>query len=85
MSAMAGREDTRALVGQSIMMRFEGPVFTEEAREAFRTIRPGGVIFFADNITSREQLHALTAELQEAARSEVMPPLLIAADSQPIW
>jgi beta-N-acetylhexosaminidase len=82
MSAMTGREDTRALVGQSIMMRFEGPDFTEEAREAFRTIRPGGVIFFADNITSREQLHALTAELQEVARAEGMPPLLIAADQE---
>jgi beta-N-acetylhexosaminidase len=82
MSTLTGTDDSRALVGQSIMMRFEGPVFTDEARDAFRTIRPGGVIFFADNITSRDQLHALTAELQEAARAEGVPSLLIAADQE---
>ncbi len=65
-----------------MMLRFEGPVFTDEARAAFRDIRPCGVIFFADNITSREQLHALTSELQGEARSLGMPPLLIAADQE---
>ncbi len=73
---------TPELVGQSMMLRFEGPVFTEEARAAFREIRPSGVIFFADNISSREQLHALTAELQDEAWSLGMPPLLIAADQE---
>lgn len=72
----------RALIGQSMMMRFQGPVFTEEAKAAFREIRPGGIIFFADNITSRQQVHALTRELQAEARSLGMPPLLIAADQE---
>lgn len=70
------------LAGQSIMFRFLGPVFTDEAREAFRKIRPGGVLFFADNLTSREQIRALTDELQAEARSLGMPPLLIAADQE---
>jgi beta-N-acetylhexosaminidase len=70
------------LVGQSMMLRFEGPVFTDNAREAFREIRPGGVLFFADNIDSREQVHALTSELQAEARRLGMPPLLIAADQE---
>jgi len=70
------------LVGQSMMLRFEGPVFTTEAQAAFREIRPCGVIFFTDNITSRNQLHALTAELQAEALSLGMPPLLIAADQE---
>lgn len=70
------------LVGQSMMLRFEGPTFTDEARAAFREIRPCGVIFFADNITSRAQLHALTAELQAEAHSLGMPPLLIAVDQE---
>ena len=73
---------TTELVGQSMMLRFEGPVFSDEARAAFREIRPCGVIFFADNITSREQLHTLTGELQDQARSLGMPPLLIAADQE---
>lgn len=70
------------LAGQSIMLRFEGPNFTDEARRAFREIRPCGVIFFADNITSREQIHSLTTELQAEARTLGMPPLLIAADQE---
>jgi beta-N-acetylhexosaminidase len=70
------------MVGQGMMLRFEGPVFTDAAREAFREIRPGGVLFFADNIASREQVHALTTELQAEARRLGMPPLLIAADQE---
>ncbi len=70
------------LVGQGIMFRFHGSVFTDEAREAFRQIRPGGILFFADNITSREQVYALTYELQAEARELGMPPLLVAADQE---
>jgi len=73
---------TAGLVGQSMMLRCEGPDFTDEARAAFREIRPCGVIFFADNITSRMQVHGLTSELQAEARSLGMPPLLIAADQE---
>jgi beta-N-acetylhexosaminidase len=70
------------LAGQSMFLRFEGPVFTAEARAAFRTVRPAGIIYFADNITSREQVHALCAELQAEARALGMPPLLIGADQE---
>lgn len=75
-------DDLRALVGQSMMLRFEGPVFTPAARAALHEIRPGGVILFADNITSREQIHTLTAELQAEATALGLPPLLIAADQE---
>ncbi len=70
------------LIGQNLMFRFDGPAFSDDAREAFREIRPGGVLFFSQNITSREQIHALTAELQAEARRLGMPPLLIAADQE---
>jgi beta-N-acetylhexosaminidase len=64
------------------MFRFRGPVFTDEARDAFRRIRPAGVLFFADNLTSRKQIRALTDELQAEAKALDMPPLLIAADQE---
>ncbi len=70
------------LIGQNLMFRFDGPAFTDDAREAFREIRPGGVLFFSQNITSREQIHALTAKLQAEAKMLGMPPLLIAADQE---
>ncbi len=73
---------TAELVGQSMMLRFVGPALTDEAWAKFREIRPCGVIFFADNITSREQLHELTSDLQAEARALGMPPLLIAADQE---
>ena len=76
------RPTSSELAGQSMMLRFAGPDFTAEAREAFHRMRPCGVIFFADNITSREQVHALTAQLQAEARSLGMPPLLIAVDQE---
>jgi beta-N-acetylhexosaminidase len=65
-----------------MMLRFDGPVFTGQAKAAFREIRPCGVIFFADNITSREQVHALCAELQAEALVLGLQPLLIAADQE---
>lgn len=70
------------LVGQSIMFRFAGPIFTGEAKAAFAEIRPCGVLYFGDNITSREQIHALSAELQAEARRIHMPTLLIAIDQE---
>src|SRR5699024_10408401 len=70
------------LAGQSLMFRFPGPEFTADAREAIRAIRPAGILYFADNITSREQVHALSAELQAEARALGLPPLLIAADQE---
>jgi beta-N-acetylhexosaminidase len=70
------------LAGQSIFFRFMGPAFTPAAREAFRQIRPAGVLFFADNLTSREQITALTAGLQAEAASLGMPPLFISADQE---
>lgn len=74
--------DIHSLVGQSIMFRFIGPEFTRADREAFNRIRPGGVLFFGDNLTSREQIQALTGQLQDAARDEGLPPLFIAADQE---
>lgn len=74
--------DFASLVGQSLMFRFMGPEFTPKNREAFNRIRPGGVLFFGDNLTSREQIRALTTQLQAAAREEGLPPLFIAADQE---
>jgi beta-N-acetylhexosaminidase len=64
------------------MFRFLGSEFTPDDRKAFNTIRPGGVLFFGDNLTSRHQIRALTQQLQAAAREEGLPPLFIAADQE---
>lgn len=73
---------TRELAGQSLMFRFNGPVFTDADRDAFRRIRPAGVLFFGDNLEIRDQIRALTDEIQATARAEGIPPLFIAADQE---
>lgn len=74
--------DNASLVGQSIMFRFMGPEFTAKDRELFNRIRPGGVLYFGDNLTSRSQIQELSTQLQEAAKEEGLPPLFIAADQE---
>lgn len=74
--------DLPSLVGQSLMFRFLGSEFTRADREAFNRVRPGGVLFFGDNLSSRAQIRALTAQLQQAAHEEGLPPLFIAADQE---
>ena len=70
------------LVGQSLMLQFDGPAITDEARAALRRIRPGGVVLFSGNIVSPGQLWALCRDLQAEARGLGLPPLLIAADQE---
>lgn len=74
--------DIASLVGQSIMFRFLGPELTASDIDAFKRIRPCGVLYFGDNLTSFGQIRALSSQLQELAQAEGMPPLLIAADQE---
>ncbi len=58
---------------------------TSASNSLLRRIRAGqvgSVILFAQNITSRTQLEALTGSLQRAARRGGNPPLLIATDQE---
>lgn len=71
-----------ALAGQSLLFRFLGPALQSADADAFRRIRPAGVLLFADNLTSRTQIRELTDQLQALAREEGLPPLFIAADQE---
>ena len=75
-------------VGQMLLVGFRGETVEEPAATLLRDIQPGGVILFdrdgpsggelVRNITSREQLQALTAQLQEQANL----PYFIAIDAE---
>ena len=75
-------------VGQMLLVGFRGETVEEPAAALLRDIQPGGVILFdrdgpsggelVRNITSREQLQALTAQLQEPAAI----PYFIAIDAE---
>lgn len=70
------------LVGQSLMLSFEGCRATPELLDALSQTRPNGVILFAHNIGTPAELHALTSDLQAHAAQMDLPPLLIAVDQE---
>jgi beta-N-acetylhexosaminidase len=57
----------RAQAGQLVMLRFVGTTAPEYVRRVLRQRRAAGVILFGDNITSPDQLRALTRTLRRAA------------------
>jgi len=78
----AQRVPLSRLVGQRIMSRMAGTMPGPALRRRVRTGQVGGVILFADNIQSPEQVALATAALQRSARAERNPRLLIAVDQE---
>ncbi len=70
------------LLGQRIMVAFNGTRASAGLLRAIREGAVGSVILFAQNIGSRRQLTALMGSLQRAARQGANPPLLIATDQE---
>lgn len=72
----------RDLVGQSLMLSFNGPAATPELLDALAATRPCGVILFAHNISTPAALYELSQALQTHAAALGLPPLLIAIDQE---
>src|SRR3954454_14589280 len=70
------------LVGQSLMLSFEGPRATAALLDALTHTRAAGVILFARNIETPAGLHELCGALQSHAAAIGLPPLLIAVDEE---
>jgi len=68
----------RQLVGQTLILRFEGTVPPTYVRDALRSREVAGAILFRDNVVAPEQVSALTDELQGAARGSA----LVSADQE---
>ena len=59
-----------------VIYGLEGLTFTEDEGAFFHTARPWGVILFARNIESREQLRRLTDSLREMSGNPHLPILI---------
>ncbi len=70
------------LLGQRIMVGLPGTMAGSGLLGQIKRGEVGSVILFAQNISSRTQLRALTASLQRAARAGGNPRLLIAVDQE---
>ena len=64
------------------MVGIPGPRVDGVARELVRDLRVGGVILFARNIESPEQVWELTRDLQREALAATGRPLLLAVDQE---
>jgi beta-N-acetylhexosaminidase len=68
--------------GQLLMVGIPGPRMDAVARELVRDLKVGGIILFARNIESPEQVWELTRDLQREALAATGRPLLLAVDQE---
>ena len=69
-------------IGQLMVIGFDGEEMSPDLQQMIAETGVGGVIFFARNVSSPQQVAALTANLQTAARDAGKPGLLIAVDQE---
>jgi beta-N-acetylhexosaminidase len=82
MSAQTGNSREIDFFGQFLMVGLPGPRADAAARELVRDLKVGGVILFARNIESPEQVWELCRDLQQEAQAVGDKPLLIAVDQE---
>ncbi|MCP4692434.1 MAG: beta-N-acetylhexosaminidase [Desulfobacterales bacterium] len=70
------------LAGQRLMVGFDGVEFNAELAHLIETIKVGGIILFARNLSSPERIAALCHSLQECAAAAGQPPLFISIDQE---
>lgn len=70
------------LAGQRLMAGFSGTTLDDELKFLIGTLKVGGIILFACNIDTPNQLAELCRSAQEYAEACQQPPLLIAVDQE---
>ncbi|WP_300669087.1 glycoside hydrolase family 3 N-terminal domain-containing protein [Desulfoluna sp.] len=69
-------------VGQRLLVGFDGTGLTDDLQYLIDTLKVGGVILFARNIESPDQVASLCNAMQKHAASCGLPPLFIAVDQE---
>ena len=70
------------LAGQRLMVGFEGKQFDAHLKFLIRNLKVGGIILFSQNVETPEQVKKLCGAVQEYARLNGQPPLIIAIDQE---
>ena len=70
------------MAGQRLMVGFDGTEFNQDLKFLIDTIKVGGLVLFAQNISTPEQIKKLTSSIQAYALSCGQPPLFIAIDQE---
>jgi beta-N-acetylhexosaminidase len=70
------------LAGQRLMVGFDGTALTPDLSFLITGLRVGGLILFARNVETPDQVRALIADCQACAARAGLPPLLVAVDQE---
>lgn len=70
------------LAGQRLMIGFEGTEFSDELRYLIDRLKIGGIILFAYNIKSPDQVAELCTSIQNHVTAGGNPPLFIGVDQE---
>lgn len=70
------------LAGQRLMVGFEGKRLNAQLKLLIRDLKIGGIILFSQNVEAPDQVKKLCGAVQEYARLNAQPPLLIAIDQE---
>jgi beta-N-acetylhexosaminidase len=68
--------------GQRLMVGFEGKRFNPDVKFLIRDLKIGAIILFSQNIETPDQVKKLCEAIQEYARANNQPPLIIAIDQE---
>ena len=70
------------LAGQRLLVGFEGKTFNDQLAFLIEKVRAAGIIFFAGNVGTPEEIRALSAAAQRCARACGQPGLIVAVDQE---
>ena len=68
--------------GQRLMVGFEGTGLNEDLKDLINRLKIGGIILFAGNLKSPDQIKELCRSIQDYAKICQQPPLFIAVDQE---
>ncbi len=74
--------DTEQLAGQRLMVGFDGTTLNADLKQLIGTLKVGGLILFARNVETPDQIRQLCADAQAHAADCGQPPLFIAIDQE---
>jgi beta-N-acetylhexosaminidase len=78
----AEKFSTRQLAGQRLMLGFDGTEFNADLRFIIEELKAGGLILFAANLVTPDQISNLCRSVQDYAKTCGQPPLFIAIDQE---
>lgn len=73
---------TEQQAGQRLMVGFEGTGLNEDLKDLINRLKIGGIILFAENLKSPDQIKELCRSIQDYAKICQQPPLFIAVDQE---